>query len=156
MGNSKAAYYGFPNEFLNFLARDHSQGFSFYPFGEVVDYNHCILERWACCRHWTYQIYLPDCKRPWRGHWCELLWVWPGNAGESLALVTLPCEVCGIGLHRRLEISLSWGLMGQGLPLSMIAADVLVHLLDYVVSFFKVNILQKRGRESSLIELIVK
>ena len=68
-----------------------------------------------------------------------------GNARESLALVALPCEVHGISLHYRLEISLPQGLVGQGLPSSMIATDPLVYLLEYVVPFFEVDTLQKRG-----------
>ena len=46
--------------------------------------------------------------------------------------------------------------MGQGLPPRMIAANPLEYLLEYVVPFFKVDTLQKRGRESFLIELIVE
>ena len=37
----------------------------------------------------------------------------------------------------------------------MIDVDPLMYLLEYVVPLFKVDTLQERGRESSLIELIV-
>ena len=69
----------------------------------------------------------------------------PGNAGEFLALVAFSCEVHGISFHRRPEISLPQGLVYQGLPPNVIVADPLVDFLEYVVSFFKVDTLQKRG-----------
>ena len=78
-----------------------------------------------------------------------------GNARESLALVALPREVHGVGLHCQPEISLPQGLICQGLPPNVIAVNPLVDFLEYVVPFFKVNTLQKRGQESSLVELIV-
>ena len=68
-----------------------------------------------------------------------------GNAGESLALVALLWKAHGVGFHCRPEITLPQGLVCQGLPPSMIAADPLVHFLEYVVPFFKVDTLQKRG-----------
>ena len=49
MGNSKTAYYGLPNELLNFLAGDHGQGFDFCLFGEVVNCDHYILECGVYC-----------------------------------------------------------------------------------------------------------
>ena len=68
-----------------------------------------------------------------------------GNARESLALVALPCKIHGVGLHRRPEISLPQGLVGQGLPPSMIAANPLMYFLEYILPFFEVYTLQKWG-----------
>ena len=67
------------------------------------------------------------------------------NAGESLAFVALPSEVHAVGLHCWPKISLPQGLVFQGLPLSMIATNPLVDFLEYVVPFFKVDTLKKRG-----------
>ena len=64
-----------------------------------------------------------------------------GDARESLALVALHCEVHGVGFHRWPEISFPQGLVGQGLPPSVIAADPFIYLLEYVVPFFKVDTL---------------
>ena len=64
MGNSETTYYGFPDKFFNFLAGNHDQWFGFREFGEVVDYDHCILERWVCRGHSIDQIYSLDYEMP--------------------------------------------------------------------------------------------
>ena len=53
--------------------------------------------------------------------------------------------VNGISVHHRPEISLPQGLVSQGLPPSVIAADPLMDLSMYVVPFLEVDTLQKRG-----------
>ena len=41
------------------------------------------------------------------------------------------------------------------MPPSVVAADSLVDLLEYVVPLFKVDTLQEWGQEPSLIELVI-
>ena len=51
MGNPETTSYGLPNKFLDFFAGYQGQRFGLCPFGKVIDYDHYILERWACYRH---------------------------------------------------------------------------------------------------------
>ena len=70
-----------------------------------------MTKSWACCGHWTDQIYSPDSERLGRGHRRELIWVRYGNARESLAFVAFPREAHGVGLHHWPEVSLLQGLV---------------------------------------------
>ena len=84
----KPAHNTLPDEVLNILLCNFRQGFSFHPFGEVINPYHQKFHLFGPCRKGTQNIQLPLCKGP-RGHyWGKVLRQLSRDITESPTLIT--------------------------------------------------------------------
>ena len=69
----KSAHNALPNEVLNILLCNFRQGFSFHPFGEVINPNQQKLHLSGSSQKGTQNIQPPSCEGPWGHHWGKVL-----------------------------------------------------------------------------------
>ena len=60
----KTAYYLFPDKIGDILGCDASQRYGFYPLGELVDGDYCVLETSDSGGQWTDYVNSPFDERP--------------------------------------------------------------------------------------------
>ena len=85
---SKPAHNTLPDEILNILLCNFRQGFSFHPFGEVINPYHLKFHLSGPSRKGTQNIQPPLCKGPWGHHWGKVLRWLSRDVTESLTLIT--------------------------------------------------------------------
>ena len=84
----KSTHNALPNEVLDVLLCNFRQGFSFHPFGEVINPYHQKLHLYGSRRKWTQNIQPPLRKGPWGHHWGKVLRWLSKDVTESLTLIT--------------------------------------------------------------------
>ena len=85
---SKPAHNTLPDEVLNILLCNFHQGFSFHPFGEVINPYYQKFHLSGPSRKGTQNIQPPLCKGPWGHHWGKVLRWLSRDVTESLTLIT--------------------------------------------------------------------
>ena len=85
---SKLAYNTLLDEVLNILLCNFHQGFSFHPFGEVINLYHQKFHLSSLSRKETQNIQPSLCKGPWGHHWSKVLRRLSKDVTESLTLIT--------------------------------------------------------------------
>ena len=96
---SKPAHNTLPDEVLNILLCNFRQGFSFHPFGEVINPYYQKFHLSGPSRGGTQNIQPPLCKGPWGHHWGKVLRWLSRDVTESLTLIT-DLDICfGISLN---------------------------------------------------------
>ena len=85
---SKLAYNTLLDEVLNILLCNFRQGFSFHPFGEVINSHHQKFHLSSPSWEGIQNIQPPLCKRPWGHHWGKVLRWLSRDVTESLTLIT--------------------------------------------------------------------
>ena len=89
----KSAHNALPEEVLNILLCNFRQGFSFHPFGEVINPYHQKLHLSGPSRKGTQNIQPPLCKGPWGHHQGKVLRRLSRDVTKSLTLITYP-DIC--------------------------------------------------------------
>ena len=83
----KPAQNTLPDEIFNILLCNFHQGFSFHPFGEVINPYHQKFHLSGPNRKGTQNIQPPLCKGPWGHHWGKVLRRLFRDDSESLTLI---------------------------------------------------------------------
>ena len=95
-----------PNEFFGIIVLDVGQGFSLYPFGEIIGADYYVPLIPYYFRERTDNIKTSLSKRPGAGEGAKdspwLVDIW----GEPLALIALLCIFLGLSLHVRPPVPL--------------------------------------------------
>ena len=89
----KSAHNALPNEVLNIPLCNFRQGFSFYPFGKVINPYHQKLHLSGPSQKMTQNVQPPLCKGPWGHHWGKVLRRLSRGVIEPLTLVTY-LDIC--------------------------------------------------------------
>ena len=101
----KSTHNALLNEILGVLLCNFCQGYSFYPFGEVINPYYQKFHLSGLSRKLTQNIQLPLRKGPWGHHWGKVLRWLSRDVIESLTLVTY-LDICfSISLYGRLVIT---------------------------------------------------
>ncbi|KAI5338862.1 hypothetical protein L3X38_018134 [Prunus dulcis] len=144
-----------PDEFLDSCCRYGCQGFGFYPFGEVVNGNHCIFYLTLALRHWANQVQSPLCERPRthdrRERFSRDMW----DVTEALAFVTLLHQCIGVLMHGWPKVSLPKDFVGERSGPGMVATYTVMNFPKDVVPLLCRKTFEIWGGVATLVEHIV-
>ena len=131
----KPTHNALPDEVLNILLCNFCQGFSFYPFSEVINPYHQKLHLSGPSRKGTQNIQPPLWKGPWGHHWGKVLRRLSRDVTESLTLIT-DLDICfSINLNGWPVISCTDDLMDEWFSSRMVAICSFMYFSQYIICF---------------------
>ena len=129
----KLAHNTLPDEVFNILLCDLHQGFSFHPFGEVINPYYQKFHLSGPCWKGTQNIQPLLCKGPQGHHWGKVLRQLSRDVTESLTLIT-DLDICfSISLYGWPVISCTNDLVDECSSSRMVATCSFMNFSQYIV-----------------------